>query len=629
MRALLAAFLIHCFASLALAGPASMPTGAHHDAQAPFQDIQEFVHADFVVDNSPRPPADQADWQPLTLPDVWRQTRPESRAESGWYRIRFDIELLDSALQAIYLPKLIMNASVYLNGVAIGNGGRFEEPIGRNWNRPLLFILPPGLLHAGENTLHIRLRAHPYTQAALHPLSIGPEHLLREQYERAHFLNITVNQTATLLISAIGILMLTLWLRRRQDTAYAYFGAAALVWAAQSTNLYIRDTPVNTAVWEILVNGSFQIFSGLLLISLLRFVSISNPVLMRILWAGILLSPPSLALAPQDSYFTLSSIWHLYTLLCLLGTLALLLRAAFIRGNAEARYLVAAMSLVFVLALHDWLIHSQHIWQGGPFVWPLKDVFLLHYSAPLIFLCIGLIMTGRFVRVLNQFEQLNDQLEERVEAKQSELEASYARLHKLETENAVAEERERIYRDLHDDVGAKLLSLVYRSATSEDADLARSALQDLRDVVSRSGSDSFKLEEVVADWRAECERRLGDAGLQLEWQQSPTLGDLSLSQPQALDLGRILREAVSNTIRHAGASKVRVELSLCADGFCLSFTDDGRGVATEARSGRGIRNMEMRAARQGGQLHRETLQPRGYRILVSIPRAQLQTSTTD
>ncbi len=609
MRQALAAFLLFCLACIAQASPLQ------------FQAIQEFNHADFLIDPGMTPPDDQADWQAQALPDLWRQNRPDTSAESGWYRIRFEMELLDSTLQAIYLPKLIMNASLYLNGVAIGNGGPFDEPIGRNWNRPLLFLLPPGLLHTGKNTLHIHLRAHPYTQAALHPLSIGPELLLREQYDRAHLLNITVNQTATLLITAIGILMLSLWLRRRQDTAYAYFGCAALVWAAQSTNLYIRDIPVDTATWEILVNSSFQVFSGLLLISLLRFVSIDHPRLMRILWSGILISPPSLALASANHYFALTSFWHLFTIVCLLWTLTLLVRAAFQTGNSEARYLVAAMSLVFVLALHDWLIHSQHIWQGGPFNWPLKDVFLLHYSAPLIFLCIGLIMTGRFVRVLNQFELLNDQLEARVVTKQSELEASYTRLHKLETEHAVTEERERIYRDLHDDVGAKLLSLVYRSANAEDADLARSALQDLRDVVSRSGSDSFELEAVVADWRAECERRLADAGLRLEWQQSPELESLHLTQPQALDFGRILRESVSNVIRHAQATHIRIELWLADNTLQLVVTDDGIGCpdSTPCKPGRGIRNMSSRAHRLGGSFLIEYLSPNGCRLSASIP----------
>lgn len=584
---------------------------------------QVLDRADFLLDDCPRPPADMAPWQAVVLPDQWRVSRPGAVGERGWYRLRFR-HVGDNQLQAVYLAKLVMNAQVWLNGVEIGDGGRFEEPVARNWNRPLLFLVPHGLLHHGENTLHIRLRGHPYTQAALHPVLVGPETVLRKRYERAYFLNVTVNQSASLLIAAIGALALSLWLRRRRDTAYAYFGASALVWAAQSSNLYLREQPFATATWEILVNAGFQVFAGFLLISLLRFVAAGGRRLVAALWAAVAAAPVSLWLVPSSYYLGLTASWHLYTLACAAATLALLLRAAFRRGNREARYLVAAMGLVVALALHDWLIHSQHFWSDRTGDWPLNDVFLLHYSAPVVFLAIGLIMTGRHVRVLNEFEALNDQLEVRVEAKQSELMASYARMRELETEHAVAEERERIYRDLHDDVGAKLLSLVYRSATPEDADLARSALQDLRDVVSRTGADSFVLEAVVADWRAECEKRLADADIGLDWRQAGDLDALHLSRQQALDLGRILREAVSNVIRHAGAGRVTVSLERCDGRLGLSVRDDGCGCEGGAggRAGRGLRNMEMRANRLGGSLRRTNVTSGGCEVAVVVPCGQ-------
>ncbi|TCJ15551.1 histidine kinase [Parasulfuritortus cantonensis] len=583
--------------------------------------VQRLEHADFVPDGAARPPPDGAAWQAVELPDHWRARKPELTAERGWYRLRFRVPAEPDPLQAVYLPKLIMNAQVWLNGVPIGDGGRFEEPVARNWNRPLLFLVPPGLLRAGANTLYVRLRGHAYTQAALHPVLVGPEAQLREPYERAYFLNITVNQTATLLIGAIGLLALSLWLRRRRDTAYAYFGVSALVWAAQSTNLYVRNVPLPTADWEILSNAGFQVFSGFLLISLLRFVSAGGARLVTLLWAGIVAAPVTLWLVPAAYYLDLTAAWHLFTLLCGVTTLLLLLRAAFRFGNREARWLVAAMGLVLLLAAHDWLIHSQHLWSRHAGHWPFNDVFLLHYSAPLIFLAIGLIMTGRYVRVLNEFEVLNDRLEERVEAKQTELSASYARMRQLETEQAVADERERIYRDLHDDVGAKLLTLVYRSATPADADLARSALQDLRDVVSRTAAESYELEEVVADWRAECEKRLADAGIAVDWCQDDDLDTLRLSRQQALDLGRILREAVSNVIRHAGASRVAVDLVRRDGRLSLTVRDDGCGCAGPGarRPGRGVHNMEARAARLGGSLRRDSLAAGGCAVAVEVP----------
>ena len=64
------------------------------------------------------------------------------------------------------------------------------------------------------------------------------------------------------------------------------------------------------------------------------------------------------------------------------------------------------------------------------------------------------------------------------------------------TAQALAEERERIYADLHDDLGAKLLQLIHTANDPRQADLARAVLQDLRDVVTRSRGEPGTLGDV-------------------------------------------------------------------------------------------------------------------------------------
>lgn len=580
--------------------------------------VQVLEQADFVLDDGAEPPPDSAGWQAQTLPDQWRLDHPDATG-NGWYRFHFRLADHGEPLQAVYLSRLVMNAAVWVNGRPIGDGGRFDEPVARNWNRPLIFLIPPGLLNRETNTLHIRLRNHAYTQAALYPPTVGPESLLRAEYEQAYFWRITVNQTATLLIAGIGLLTLSLWLRRRRDTAYAYFAASALLWAAQSTNLYIRDVPLDTAGWEILISASFQVFSGFLLISLLRFVGVMPRPLFAVIWFGVFVAPASVALVPAGHYLTLTSLWHLYTLAVAAATLYLLVRAALRDRNRDARFLVAALGLVVLFGLHDWLMHSRHLWFAAAAL-PMDHVFLLQYSAPLIFLAVGLIMTGRYVQALNRYESLNDELEQRVQEKHAKLQDSYARMRELEMEHVVVEERERIYRDLHDDVGAKLLSLVFRAGKPEDADLARSALRDLRDVVSRTGASSYQIEDVVADWRVECDQRLAEAGIALDWQAGGALEGLSLSQPQALNLGRILREAISNVIHHAGARNVRVSIAVAGQQLQLEVRDDGCGLPAEHRpGGRGLRNMESRATRLGAVLSRANAEPSGCVVNLAMP----------
>ncbi len=579
---------------------------------------QELRDTEFILDDALEPPGDNAAWRQQTLPDSWRVNHPQAQG-NGWYRIHFT-RPPDDALHAVYLPKLGLNAAVYLNGVPIGDGGRFDEPVARNWNRPLLFLLPPIQLRAGKNTLYIHLRNHAYTQASLHPVMIGPERVLRPLFEHAYFLHITLNQISGVLIASISLLMLNLWWRRRRDSYYGYFGVAGVLWALQSTNLYLQDIPVPTAAWEIFIHACFTVLSALLLVSLLRYARIDGKLLSRTLLASAVLAPASLMLTPAAYFMALTAFWHLVTLIGAAATLGLLLRAAFTQGNRAARVLVVAMSIVVVLAGHDWLLHSQQFWLGT-LNRPLWDVHLLHYSAPAVFLAIGLIMTSRFVQALNEIETLSDQLEARVQEKHAQLEHTFARMRVLETEHAITEERERIYRDLHDDVGAKLLSLVYRAGTPDDAELARAALQDLRDVVSRTSADTFLLEEITADWRAECEQRLSEAGLQLEWCQTGQACAINLTQPQALNLGRILREAISNAIKHSAASRVTVTIVVDAGRLHLHIRDNGSGCGNAAAKGkgRGLRNMEERAKRLGGTLLQSFPLPHGYQIALDLP----------
>jgi signal transduction histidine kinase len=188
-------------------------------------------------------------------------------------------------------------------------------------------------------------------------------------------------------------------------------------------------------------------------------------------------------------------------------------------------------------------------------------------------------------------------------------------------EHVVVEERERIYRDLHDDVGAKLLSLVFRAGKPEDADLARSALRDLRDVVSRTGASSYRLEDVAADWRIECEQRLSEAGLVLDWRANGALDGVTLNQQQALNLGRILREAISNVIRHADARRVEVSISIADERLQLAVRDDGRGFVGDQPqgSGRGVRNMAGRAARLGAEIDWRNAEPAGCHFRLAMP----------
>ncbi len=576
--------------------------------------VLELEHAEYVLQDTP--PTATSEWQSVGLPDLWSVNHPGYGGDV-WYRLRFHLDEAPREEYAVYLPRLCMNAAAWLNGTFLGSGGRFTEPVARNWNRPLLFLAPPSLLHAGENTLLIRVNSPVYSLGSLSTVQVGPESALRPPYEEKFFLRITLNQTAALIIAMMGMFMLALWWQRRQDTMYGLFGLSALVWAFNASNLFLQAIPLPAPLWERLIQSSFQVFVALLMLSLLRFLGLQQRRLEKLLWLMMIGSPLSLLLFSESWLARIALLWHVITLVCSLLVIGYLLRATFRKPHFDTGLLTSALAVNIVLAVHD-LMQQAAILRNGDSHW-------LHFGAPLFFLVVGGILVNRFVQALNQIEQLNADLEQRVRAKHAELETQFATTQNIEKQRAMLEERNRIYRDLHDDMGAKLLGLAIsaqRASLHKEADLARSALQDLRDVVSRSTHAATPLADLMADWRMETEQRVGAAGLQLEWRFPDREADLDVSPEAVLNLTRILREAVTNVLRHAQASRIRIDMQLDEGHFAFSVEDDGIGLPPQAEPHRGMSSMQARAAALEATIDWHPLAP-GCRVVLRMPLDKL------
>jgi signal transduction histidine kinase len=202
---------------------------------------------------------------------------------------------------------------------------------------------------------------------------------------------------------------------------------------------------------------------------------------------------------------------------------------------------------------------------------------------------------------------------------------------------AVVEERLRIARELHDvvahsmsiiavqsGVGAHVLdsqpeearkALAAVEATSRQA-LAemRRLLGVLRQEAEPSGSltPSPGLAEVDA-LAADVAR----AGARVEVRIEGTRPEL----PLGLDLSayRIVQEALTNVVRHAGPATARVRIRYAPDTVDIEVVDDGRGAATGRAGGHGIAGMRERAAVYGGSLDAGPLPGGGFRVAASLP----------
>jgi two-component system sensor histidine kinase DevS len=173
----------------------------------------------------------------------------------------------------------------------------------------------------------------------------------------------------------------------------------------------------------------------------------------------------------------------------------------------------------------------------------------------------------------------------------------------------VVEERARIARDLHDDLGARLL----RGAVGADADaraLSQAALKDLRSILSDLSAGALDLDEALANLRHETAERVADAGLALDWPAiDEELSRHKVDPRQMKALASSVREAVSNAIRHSGGTKLTVRVAAREGRVTISVRDDGRGLAAAratAGAGQGLRNMRERMGAAEGEARVES-----------------------
>ncbi len=191
--------------------------------------------------------------------------------------------------------------------------------------------------------------------------------------------------------------------------------------------------------------------------------------------------------------------------------------------------------------------------------------------------------------------------------------------HDRALEQGRSEERGRIAQDLHDDIGARLLTLMYKAPNTEMEDYVRHTLQDLKTLTRGLAATTHMLSHAAGEWKADIAQRLGATGCTLEWSFAQD-ADIQLNVVQWSGLTRILRELVSNIIAHAHARNAKIEGELREGLLRLTVVDDGvGGTPQEWSTGLGLGGIRKRVRMLGGPIAWLRNTPTGVRCEVSVP----------
>lgn len=580
--------------------------------------MQQAITASGASDQFP----DEQTVRPVSLPDDWWRSRPR---EDGpvWYRLRFDSpEAAGSPehLMAAYLERVCSNAEVQLNGFLVHSGGRMTEPLTRNCAYPQLVPLPTSLLKAEGNTLDIKVQGYAVQKVSsrqrsggLSAVKIGPQALLAEEQASQTFWNVTVLQMLAVATTVLAAFLLFLRAINPKEAHLGYLGLLILGWNALGLRSWWAHIPLDTHTVELLTCVGFAIVTGLTVQFLLSYSALRSRMIEAGLLAQCLMVPLTLALAGPQRLFNLSSAWYL---LMVLEVVAMMVLYLYTEWRARRRTFWPMAAMMAVLAL---LVAMD---RAAQFDW-MPRVNLLNFALPVIFFAIASRQIKMFGHALRSAEAARNSLDRRLAEATAEMERNYVQMAELRVEQVTEKERKRIAGDLHDDLGAKLLTIVHTSESERISSLAREALEEMRLSVRGLTGKPLPVADALADWRAETVSRLGQAGIEVDW-RSPTEDVTQLLSARAfVQTTRILREAVSNVIKHSGASHCKVRCTLGQQDFVLVVQDNGKGIPMELDGkldrGHGMASMKHRAKQMQGQCLVESGPGYGTVIRLTLP----------
>ncbi|MGX6568139.1 Signal transduction histidine kinase ComP [Cupriavidus necator] len=558
--------------------------------------------------------------RPLTLPDYWDREQP-GKSGTLAYELRFDRNWPAADPGGLFVPWAGGSYEVRVNGVLIAAGGRLDAPSSALAKRPYYVAVPPELARAHGNLLRITVAARAYARSGLLPVTVGPAAEVRAQFEQAFRLRVVGPLIAAVLSVVLGGLALLIWWRQR-DPLFGLYGLAEVAWSVRLLDYFVDDLAIPAELRSYIVAAAREVFLGAIARFCLLVIRVPwrwlHRTLNAYLWLALPVVAPLAAMSSHPMVFPLSWLVKVGIILTVAGAMVW---GALRRPSREATLLAATVGVSALLFLADWI----KVWLTGDYYWVHS---MTRYVSVPFSVVMAWMLVERYTSAVQSLQDANQVLTERVAQREAQLRAAFARTQKIAAEETALRERGRILRDMHDGLGSQLVTTISmlesgKASSPEIAVQVRHALDSLKlsiDAMQDTGGD---LAAVLGNLRYRLGPRIADGGLDIHWEveRLPALAHFTARKVQELQY--LLLEGITNVLQHARATALTVTAHADMDAQVIRITlaDNGRGFDTGAtRGGRGLRNMQVRAAAIGGRLQIRSA-PGSTALTVEVPLA--------
>jgi signal transduction histidine kinase len=543
-------------------------------------------------------------------------------------RVRYAITLPprvvseDKQPYAIYIPRIGNQVNVFLNGQIIDGLNKIDVPMKDRSKEPYWQSIPAGLLFTDRpNLLVFNTSVQAMRWGGLSEVYYGLESELYASYQTRLLWQRDSYIVILTALFLMGLASWALWIRQREGV-YGLFTLSAMWGGLSNLDQLLGTSWLNWPIQGVL--ASIALAWHIVFMSRFTMGIVGrNESWVRLALLAISIAVGIAYILAEPAYWTIA-----FGMLCFPIVISLFCtaRAADRDRSKQARLLFVVSLVVALSALRDFFV--LHLPESG-----MSSYALLPHALFLYVLVMGWIVVERYTLQHQQYQALNQTLEERVTERERALASSFEVISNQGAEKARLLERQRIMSDIHDGVGGQLVGLVNMIKRGEAnqslfdqkqlSEHAQMTLDELRVAIDAMQPVDGDLATVLATLRYRLEPRLKASDIELIWRvdQLPLLDDLT---PQkVLQIQRILLEAFTNILRHSKAriATLSAQYSEEARAILITLSDDGVGFDADQleAQGHGLGNMKFRADAIGATIAFERKEPQGVMLTLLLP----------
>lgn len=558
----------------------------------------------------------------ILLPDARQNNASSPPTVISWYRLQLPELAPSPSPRYIYIPRWKTDGQLAVYGDKRLLYQSHANIFWNGWNIPLLIALDETADAVTPSVILIRIERPKNSGGGLSTVWLGEDEALSWRYHLRYLLQVQLPYISSAAFLGAGLFGLLVWFKQRREALYLLFFGVSLA-------SFLRTLHYHVGKNRLMVSDEW--FSWLTVNSLFWLIAVVHFFLNYLhqrpkpwLSLSIIGMTVGLSIVTLPLFTALPGVYELssiaYVLLMLMGTTVSIvgLQQSRRAGSRDGLLLSGWCLMGMVLWLYDWLLQSNRM--------DIEGIYLGPYTNLVAFLLFLSIMFRRYLGAIDEVNQLNASLAQRLHAREVELQQSYVTQREIAHRQTLADERQRMMQDMHDGVGSSLRTALLaieagRIDSSAVADVLKGCIDDLKLAIDAMEPVQADLLLLLATLRYRLGPRLESAGITLRW-DIENVPELDWLDPRnALHILRILQEAFTNIIKHTRATEIRVATRAQGHEVVVTVIDNGAGFDVArglASPGKGLANQLRRTESIGAKLLWES-SPAGTCLTLRLP----------